>query len=164
MIDSHIKRGICDWARGLGWLLIGIMDSYLSLSHPSLYDDFFNKYLFEYAEILIRLQRTDGGFTWQLLSGYETDSSAISVFGWYLACCAKIFGDKEYLKCAKKCRNFIMTVTNSNGIIDYCQGDTLGIGVYSRCFDYMPFAQGYALRMQNTIEDSERTLKHMSIN
>ena len=163
VIDSHIKKGVCDWARGLAWLLIGMMDSYLSLRHPSPYDEFFDKYLLKYAEILVSLQRSDGGFTWQLLSGYQTDSSATSVFGWYLACCAEIFGNKKYLKSAKQCRKFIMTVTNNNGIIDYCQGDTLGIGVYSRCFDYMPFAQGYALRMQKTIEDAERMLKGRTI-
>lgn len=158
VISSHVKRGICDWARGFGWLLIGILDSYLSIGHPSQYDVFFHKYLLKFADILINLQRADGGFTWQLLSGYQTDSSATAVFGWYLACCSKVFSNENYLEHAKQCRSFLMTVTNSNGIIDYCQGDTISIGVYSRCFDYMPFAQGYALRMQEAIEDAEKTI------
>jgi unsaturated rhamnogalacturonyl hydrolase len=159
MIDSHIMRGICDWARGLAWLLIALMDSYNNLPKNSEYVSFFEKYLKEYADILVKLQREDGGFTWQLLSGYQTDSSAIAVFGWYMAGCAKIYNSSEYLERAKRCRSFLMMVTNNDGTIDYCQGDTIGIGVYSRKFDRMPFAQGFALRMHEEIEDAERKIK-----
>jgi unsaturated rhamnogalacturonyl hydrolase len=135
------------------------MDSYKSLPKNSEYVSWFEKYLREYADILMKLQREDGGFTWQLLSGYQTDSSAIAVFGWYLAGCAKIYDNGEYLERSKRCRSFLMMVTNNDGTIDFCQGDTIGIGIYSRKFDRMPFAQGFALRMQEEIENAERKNK-----
>ena len=37
--------------------------------------------------------------------------------------------------------------TRRNGVIDYCQGDTYGIGYYSKLFSVMPFAQGLALKL-----------------
>lgn len=151
-VDSHIQRGICDWARGLAWLLIGMMDSYKALLSAGLEDEFFRTSIKKYADILVDYQKENGSFTWQLLSGYTTDSSAIAVFGWYLACCYKIFDEAIYLERADKCRTFLMMQTRNNGIIDYCQGDTIGIGVYSRSFDIMPFAQGFALRMQVELE------------
>ena len=104
----------------------------------------------------MKYQKNSGGYTWQLLSGYTTDSSAIAVFGWYLACCSVLFDKSEYLESARKCRRFLMMQTRNNGIVDYCQGDTIGIGVYSRSFGIMPFAQGFALRMQQEIINVER--------
>ena len=155
--DNMIPLGICDWARGLAWFLIGIMDSYLCLKRYGGTDDTFYKDLIEeYAEILIKHQRKSGGFTWTLLSGHMTDSSATAVFGWYFACCASVLNDYGYLYYAKKCRTFLMSVTNSNGAVDYCQGDTIGIGAYSRNFGIMPFAEAFALRMQEEIKNAER--------
>lgn len=42
-----------------------------------------------------------------------------------------------------------MKVTRRNGIIDFSQGDTKDIGVYSQLFDKMPFTQGLAIRSIN---------------
>ena len=39
-----------------------------------------------------------------------------------------------------------MECTRMTGAIDWCQGDTKGIGVFSQMYDTMPFAQGMALR------------------
>jgi unsaturated rhamnogalacturonyl hydrolase len=155
--NSMTTMGICDWARGLAWFLIGIMDSYLCLKRCCGVDDSFYRNLIEkYAEILVKYQNNNGGFNWTLLSGgYITDSSATAVFGWFLACCANILNEDKYLKYAKKCRSFLMSVTNSDGAIDYCQGDTIGIGVYSRNFGIMPFAEAFALRMQEEIKSAK---------
>ena len=154
--DTYIQRGICDWARGLAWLLIGLMDSYKVLEEAGVEDEFYRTQIKKYADILMKYQKENGGYTWQMLSGYVTDSSAIAVFGWYLACCSKLFAEKSYLEKAKKCRRFLMMQTRNNGMIDYCQGDTIGIGVYSRSFDIMPFAEGFALRMENEILSIQR--------
>ena len=39
-----------------------------------------------------------------------------------------------------------ISVTKKNGEVDFSQGDTKDIGVYSVLFDILPFAQGFALR------------------
>ena len=147
-IDRLIPRGICDWARGLAWLLIALMDSYLCLQKVGKTDSFYEKNILRYGDLLLTLQKNSGAYSWQLLSGQESDSSATAVFGWYLAHCYELFGNSEHLYAARKCREYLKSVTFNNGVIDYCQGDTISIGVYSRSFDKMPFAQGFALRMQ----------------
>ena len=40
----------------------------------------------------------------------------------------------------------IKSATRITGKVDWCQGDTKGIGVHSQTFDIMPFAQGFTLR------------------
>ena len=158
-IKNHTKLGICDWARGLAWLLIGLMDSYKTLISAGIKDSFFEEEIKKYADIVMRLQKQHGGYSWRLLSNYETDSSATAVFGWFLACAGNIFKNEDYIKSANKCREFLKTKTLTNGIIDYCQGDTLGVGSYSRSFGIMPFAEGFALRMQQELENGKRKIE-----
>lgn len=146
--DKKIPLGICDWARGLGWLLIALMDSYLTLLKDGKEDEFFKEKILQYADIICDLQKSSGAYSWKLFGNRESDSSATAVFGWFLSCCYGIFKNDRYLNSARKCRDYLKSVTYNNGIIDYCQGDTISIGVYSRSFDKMPFAEAFALRMQ----------------
>ena len=150
-MQTHIQRGICDWARGLAWLLIGLTDCCRTLSAAGKDDGFYREHIAAYADILMKYQRGSGGFSWQLLSNRETDSSATAVFGWFFACSYGIIGNPLYLERAKKCRSFLMTKTRRDGVVDDCQGDTIGVGVYSRSFGKMPFAQAFALRMQTEL-------------
>ena len=39
-----------------------------------------------------------------------------------------------------------MSVTRRDGTIDFSQGDTKDIGVYSMLFEVLPFTQGMVLR------------------
>ena len=155
-ISNHIKRGICDWGRGLAWLLIALMDSYKVLMEHDRDDETYLSIIKKYADLAIGLQSENGSFKWELLNGNcDSDSSTIAVIGWYLACCYNIFKEEVYLNHAIKCRTYLMSVTYSNGVIDYSQGDTLSIGIYSRMFTIMPFTQGFALRMQREIKNGE---------
>ena len=155
--ESGIKLGICDWARGLAWMLIGFMDSYICLLEANINDMFYRTNIEYYADLLLKLQQKSGGFTWQLLNNnVRTDSSATAVFGWYLAKCSMLFKNRKYLNHAIMCRDFIMQHTCRNGEVEHCQGDTIGIGNYSRNFSILPFAQGFTLRMQLEIENAEK--------
>lgn len=42
-----------------------------------------------------------------------------------------------------------MQATRKNGAVDFSQGDTKDIGVYSSNFDILPFTQGFAIRLIN---------------
>jgi len=44
-----------------------------------------------------------------------------------------------------------MKVTRRNGAIDFSQGDTKGIGIYASTFDVMPFTQGLAIRLAQSL-------------
>ena len=54
-----------------------------------------------------------------------------------------------YEKAAEQCLDKLRKVTRITGAIDWCQGDTKGIGVFAQTYDIMPFAQGMALRAMN---------------
>ena len=77
-------------------------------------------------------------------NGY--DSSATVVMAYFYKRCFEIFKDEEYMDISKKCLRKLKSVTRITGAIDWCQGDTKGIGVFAQTFDIMPFAQGFCMR------------------
>ena len=55
---------------------------------------------------------------------------------------------------SERCLDFLMSVTRVNGEVDFAQGDTMGIGNYSRRFEPMPAAQAFALRLCGKIVEN----------
>lgn len=144
-MESKLPVGVFGWGRGIGWYIIGLIDTFAYTDNS----EHREKLLFwikEAAEEYKRFQRDDGGFgaTVQRLSTY--DSSATAVMAWFYAQCSNLFGNDEYKEIAVKCLNKLRTATRISGAIDWCQGDTKDIGVFSQFYDVMPFAQGMALR------------------
>lgn len=85
------------------------------------------------------------------------DSSATAVLGWYLSSAAKIDGNTiKFLKSADKSLDYLMKVTRRNGEIDFSQGDTKDIGVYSILFNKLPFTQGFSIRLYNSFVTNNR--------
>ena len=80
----------------------------------------------------------------------RVDSSATATLAWFLINAARLNSISENCTLAKnKAINYLMTVTRRDGSIDFSQGDTKGIGVYSQEFDILPFTQGFCLRTLN---------------
>ncbi|MDO4168371.1 MAG: glycoside hydrolase family 88 protein [Lachnospiraceae bacterium] len=144
-IDTKLPLGVYGWGRGIAWYVIGLIDTYLILDNNK------NKrtlemWILEAAENYKKFQQKDGGFG-SIIQRMDTyDSSATAVLAYFYLQCSIIFNNQEYFQIAKKCLKKLMSVTRFNGKIDWCQGDTKGIGIFAQTFDIMPFAQGFALR------------------
>ena len=67
------------------------------------------------------------------------DSSATAVFAWFLK-------EMNREDSAQKSLQYLQSVTQRNGAVDFSQGDTKTIGVYSQKFEILPFTQGFVLR------------------
>ena len=106
----------------------------------------------EAAEGILSFQRQDGGFGSIVQSSKTYDSSATAVLAWFYARCAELFDRPAYAEAAEKCLQKLLKCTRVSGAIDWCQGDTKGIGVFSQTYDIMPFAQGMCLRAIHTLE------------
>ena len=150
-ISRKLPLGVYGWGRGVAWYIIGLLDSYLN-AYDSTVKESIRKLMFLAAESYKDFQSLDGGFSHilQMENGY--DSSATAVLAWFYSCCARIFCEEEYLEISKKCLNKIKTVTRITGAIDWCQGDTKGIGTFALTYDIMPFAQGMTLRAVSVFE------------
>ena len=81
------------------------------------------------------------------------DSSTTATLAWYLLNASQIEEIKNECKLAyTKAIKYLMSVTKRNGAIDFSQGDTKDIGVYSMLFDILPFAQGFTLRSISKVD------------
>lgn len=147
-IESKLPLGVYGWGRGVAWYLIGLVDTYNNLMNKE-YKNLLREWIFEAAEKYIIYQRTDGGFGATLQRTKTYDSSATAAIAWFYSCCYEMFANEKYKQVKEKCINKLLLCTRISGAIDWCQGDTKDIGVFSQTYDIMPFAQGMVLRAIN---------------
>ena len=144
-IHSKLPLGVYGWGRGTGWYVIGLLDTYNEMPACE-YKDSIEKMILEAAECYKVFQYSDGGFGCILPRDNRYDSSVTAVMAWFYLECSDIFNNQEYETIAIKALEKLRSVTRRNGAIDWSQGDTKEIGVFSQTFDIMPFTQGFALR------------------
>ena len=147
-VNTKEKLGLCGWGRGVGWYSIGLIDSWKELPDNNKYKAELNIYVKEFAKEIIKLQNENGGWNWtSIRKETRADSSTTATLSWFLinACEIKEISE-ECKKALDKAINYLMGVTRRSGAIDFSQGDTKDIGVYSMLFDILPFTQGFALR------------------
>lgn len=142
---NKLPLGVYGWGRGVAWYVIGLIDTYIEMKDS---DEklMLKENIKNVADSYINYQREDGGFGSILQNERTYDSSATAVLAYFYSQCYVIFGDKKYLNISNKCLQKLKSVTRITGKVDWCQGDTKGIGVHSQTFDIMPFAQGFTLR------------------
>ncbi len=140
--DTSLPLGVYDWSRGTGWYILGLTESGRNEAR-----------ILKLAEKMLELQRQDGSFGCFLFdSASPSESSGTALAGLLFIQAYRISSDKRYLQAAKGAEKALMRMTRRDGTLDCAQGDTLGIGSYSRRFDRMPFAQGMALRLSRSLD------------
>ena len=152
-IKTKIPLGIYGWGRGSGWFILGLVDMYNELPENHIYKEELKQLLLHTSKNLVQFQRTDGGFNAVLTIETRHDSSITTIAGWLFYNTYCITKDTSYLKASKACVKSLMKATRRDGSIDFCQGDTKGIGVYAAAFDVMPFVQGLAIRLMINIKE-----------
>lgn len=147
-VGSSLPVGLFGWGRGMGWYALGLMDSWLELpeNHPDKNE--LTQMIVKFSKTVLRFQHDNGSWSWIVMSREkQSDSSATAVLSWFLAAAAAIPEIRAVCIPAKdKGINYLKSVTRRGGAIDFSQGDTKGVGVYSQKFDILPFTQGFCLR------------------
>lgn len=147
-IKEKFKLGLCGWGRGLGWFAIGIIDSWRELPSNSKHKKELEEIIIKLTKSIIKLQQYNGGWGWTVTrKETRVDSSTTAILAWYLLNASNIKIISEECRNARdKALGYLITVTRRNGSVDFSQGDTKDIGVYSMIFDILPFTQGCTLR------------------
>lgn len=147
-INNKFPLGLCGWGRGLGWYAIGLIDSWNELPNDNMYKHDLTQYVKEFVNEIIKLQNNNGAWNWTV-TRKETrlDSSTTATLLWFLVNAKEIDEIKQICEeAANKALEYLISVTRRDGAIDFSQGDTKDIGVYSILFNILPFTQGFALR------------------
>ena len=139
--------GVYGWGRGCAWLAISLAECFSLLDGRDEYAAVIKERMISFAEVLKKYQNKDGSFSSMLGTGARADSSATAMIGWFFAKAYEASGNKEYAVRAKAAEKYLISITRLDGKVDFAQGDTIGIGNYSRRFEPLPAAQGFALRL-----------------
>lgn len=121
--------------------MLGILDVYREA--PA---EYLAKIIRRTADCLIDFQNQAGGFAGNIFLKNNTESSATAIAAYFYMECAVLFHEERYKVISMQCKKALMKNTRRNGEIDFSQGDTKGIGMYSSTYDIMPFTQGIMLR------------------
>lgn len=150
-LGNNIPMGLYGWGRGLGWYAIGLIDSWSELEQENEHKKTLEEFIITFAKSAIEFQHKNGAWSWTVTRP-ETilDSSTTATLSWFMLNASKIDAiSDECISSYNKAIKYIMSVTRRNGSIDFSQGDTKDIGVYSLLFDILPFTQGFAIRAIN---------------
>lgn len=139
---SGLPMGIYGWGRGAGWWMLGLIDSYKEWQV-----DWLEEILRQTAESIACFENETGGFSSNLVLKNNVDSSITAIAGYFYQEYYKISDEKKYQDISQRCVNALMKNTRRTGEIDFSQGDTKGIGIYSQTYDRMPFTQGITLQI-----------------
>lgn len=151
---TEAKLGICGWGRGCGWWAVGIADSLKELLKCEGFNKektFLLKLNMEFAEELEKYINESGAVNRMMLNPSLPDSSASAMAAYCLSYMYRLTDKEEYRETAEKILSFLKTATRRNGVIDYSQGDTMGIGYYASRFSVVPAAQGFTAAALNLL-------------
>ncbi|OOR15114.1 glycoside hydrolase family 88 protein, partial [Bacillus cereus] len=111
---------------------IGLIDTWNELPENNSYKPVLEESVRKFAKATMKFQQ-QGNWNWTVTRNEcGPDSSATSTLGWFMLNAAKIEDiSKECLESADKAIGYLMGVTRRNGAVDFSQGDTKDIGVYS---------------------------------
>ena len=154
--SNNAPLGIYGWGRGCGWWAVGLADTYRVLLQADGFESEKKSVLekiIEFADAITRFQCKNGAFDRNVLCFSGEDSSATAMLAYFLAYAAEITGNDKYKNSAEKAVNYIYSVTRRSGIVDWSQGDTIGVGFYSDASIVVPAAQGFALRAYMMIKE-----------
>lgn len=147
-LEKKVPLGIYDWGRGVGWYILALVEMHSALESTELKDKLACRILF-LANSIIEWQLPEGGFAAHFFSGGFSEGSSTVLIGILLNRAYVISKKALYLSSLSRVMAQLMKMTQRNGCLDMCQGDTKGIGVYSTEYGYMPFAQGLLLKLIN---------------
>lgn len=150
-IKNKAPLGLYGWGRGLGWYAIGLIDTWNELELGSEYKEELKEYIVKLTKSYIGFQNDNGSWSWTVTRPEtRADSSTTATLSWFLLNASKIDEVSKECKIAyEKSIKYLMSVTKKNGVVDFSQGDTKDIGVYSLLFEILPFTQGFCIRCIN---------------
>ncbi|MBQ4162989.1 MAG: glycoside hydrolase family 88 protein [Parabacteroides sp.] len=149
--DTYTPMGVYDWSRGLGWYILGLIEADTLKGNK--------ERILKLASSLLSFQQKDGGFSCMLFNEQERfESSGTALIGLLFIKAYQLSNEQIYLEVARATERALMKATRRNGVVDYAQGDTKGIGFYSRNFTAMPFAQGVTLYFSKQLDVYEKNL------
>lgn len=149
--------GIAGWGRGVGWLLIGIVDTVCELPEGKEKTQWLARGQRLFAK-LATCQREDGHWPWRLdTHAAPPDSSVTALIAYALARWRQAnFAESACQpKMLARARSAIESITDRQGRVGQCSGEAAGMGDYSTTFGSFMWAQAPAVATDLILRDEK---------
>lgn len=150
-VNSKLPLGVYGWGRGTAWYILGLLDTYLEMT-DCVEKTNLKEWIEQSLESYYKFQFEDGGFGSIIQKENSYDSSVTATLAYFYLKWYSLYGNEKYKEVGERCLHKLLSVTRITGAIDWCQGDTKGIGIFSQIYDIMPFCQGLTLRAINLLK------------
>lgn len=153
--NTHEKLGIIGWGRGVGWLLIGIVDTLVFLDKSS--DEFHS--LLDHLGILVNniteYQDKYGYFKWMLnANDGHVDTSSTAMIGYSLKRAIDLnLIDIKYSRYAINSYHALLRSTK-RGLVFDSLAECQGIGMYPQRYEWNLWGQGFGTAFVLTMLNS----------
>ncbi len=148
-IKHNYLLGLHGWGRGLGWYAIGLIDAWNELPEEHEAKKVLQDAVVRFAHAAVSVQGERGQWNWTVTrTESRADSSATAMLAWFMGLASQIPEISQMCEASfDRAVTYLMSVTRRNGAVDFSQGDTKDIGVYSTLFELLPFTQGFCIRI-----------------
>lgn len=141
--ESYIKLGIVGWGRAVGWLLIGLVDSLEYIDSNNSYYNLLAESLNKIIVNVIKFQRYDGYFSWQLeaVEGH-VDSSSTSMISYAIRKAINLgLIDNSFKYNTDLALSALYNSIEDGNVLD-CSAECMGLSMYPQRYGSFPWAQG----------------------
>lgn len=140
------RLGLLAWGRGVGWYLLGIVDTLAELNGDDPACVPLREALLSALTTLLKHQRPDGHWNWSILQpGGAADSSTTSLVGYAMQRASQSGNcDANLTACIHRAVQALMNSTLPNGQVDGGLGECRGLGIYPQTYGPQPWLQGSA--------------------
>ncbi|MDR3312997.1 MAG: glycoside hydrolase family 88 protein [Oscillospiraceae bacterium] len=153
--------GVYGWGRGCAFLFLALTQSAAALDAAAAERTWLVEQALAFSKALLRIKLPGGGWPWLPLAEDRPEASATAMLGYGFALLAELLPDAHMqekstcLEAAKQAQNCLMPLTRRDGAVDFAQGDTQGIGLYSTRREPLPLAQAFSLCLAKALQKLE---------
>jgi rhamnogalacturonyl hydrolase YesR len=153
--DTHEKLGIIGWGRGVGWLLIGIVDTLAFLDRTT--DEFHSLYnhFCKLINSILEFQDDNGYFKWMLNADEgHVDTSATAMIGYSIKRGIDLdLLDIKYAPFAERSLLALLTSTK-NGLVFDSLAECQGLSMHPQRYEWNLWGQGFGTAFAGIMIDS----------
>ena len=138
------RLGLLAWGRGVGWYLLGLVDTIAELQPDDSSYGTLREALQSAIATLVKHQRPDGHWNWAILQRPRRLIVRRRHY-WATRCSARgNSGIEDTGACSQRALEALITATLPNGLVDGGLGECRGLGIYPQTYGPQPWLQGTA--------------------